>query len=466
MAEERLRALRYPNDVVDDVAQLVYLHLRIHTYAMGWTDSAVRRYVRDAGPLLDDAQRARRAATARRATSARRARCTRRMDELEARIAELREQEELDRIRPPLDGRQVMDVPRRRARARRRRGARLPARGSASTRARSARTRPTQRLAAWARERGHRAGGLSPAQSPSLRPRQMIVCGTRASAPGGRGSASTSIRKPPRVSAWNTSLDRAHVQPDGLAVALDRDGVVGEVRHAHDPADRRRRCLRRLAADAQADRMLVGEDERAAVLEDAVHLPEDPVQVADLAHRVRAEHDVDRLGPQEGEIGDVALVPLDPHRGLLAERAGAVEHSDATRRRRSSSLPGARTRPRPARHRTRGRGSACRARRRAGERRPPSGLPARSARCRWEGSRFAGTRCGPSSPCWSRLHCDDWRCPVPRVTRPGELLRTRRLAGTSAARASRRRRRRPRGHDARARGWLRQAPMLRPVPSQ
>ena len=54
MTEERLRALKYPNDVVDDVAQLVYLHLRIHTYAMGWTDKAVRRYVRDAGPLLDE----------------------------------------------------------------------------------------------------------------------------------------------------------------------------------------------------------------------------------------------------------------------------------------------------------------------------------------------------------------------------------------------------------------------------
>ena len=54
MARERLLALRYPNDVVDDVAKLVELHLRFHTYRMGWTDSAVRRYVRDAGPLLDD----------------------------------------------------------------------------------------------------------------------------------------------------------------------------------------------------------------------------------------------------------------------------------------------------------------------------------------------------------------------------------------------------------------------------
>ena len=53
MAEERLRALRYSNDVIHDVRKLVEMHLRFHTYGMGWTDGAVRRYVRDAGPLLD-----------------------------------------------------------------------------------------------------------------------------------------------------------------------------------------------------------------------------------------------------------------------------------------------------------------------------------------------------------------------------------------------------------------------------
>ena len=71
MTEERLRALRYPNDVVADVTQLVYLHLRIHTYAMGWTDKAVRRYVRDAGPLLDDLNDLQRSRLHDRATSAR-----------------------------------------------------------------------------------------------------------------------------------------------------------------------------------------------------------------------------------------------------------------------------------------------------------------------------------------------------------------------------------------------------------
>src|SRR5262249_57395224 len=53
MAEERLRALHYPNEVVEDVARLVYLHLRVHTYSMGWTHPAVRRDLRDPGPLLE-----------------------------------------------------------------------------------------------------------------------------------------------------------------------------------------------------------------------------------------------------------------------------------------------------------------------------------------------------------------------------------------------------------------------------
>ncbi len=107
MAEERLRALRYPNDVVEAVTKLVYLHLRIHTYAMGWTDSAVRRYVLDAGPLLEDLNELQRADCTTR-NQRRAAALARRMDELEARIVALRAKEELDAIRPPLDGRQVM----------------------------------------------------------------------------------------------------------------------------------------------------------------------------------------------------------------------------------------------------------------------------------------------------------------------------------------------------------------------
>src|SRR6476620_1326117 len=106
MTRERLAALRFPPEIVEAVTQLVYLHLRIHTYAMGWTDSAVRRYVRDAGDLLDELNHLQRCDCTPR-NPKRAAALARRMDELERRIAELREQEELDSIRPPLDGRQV-----------------------------------------------------------------------------------------------------------------------------------------------------------------------------------------------------------------------------------------------------------------------------------------------------------------------------------------------------------------------
>jgi poly(A) polymerase len=107
MARDRLRALKYSNDDVDAISKLVYLHLRFHTYSMGWTDSAVRRFVRDAGDLLDELIELTRCDCTTR--NKRRAdQLRRRMDELEARIAELREQEELAAIRPDLDGRTVM----------------------------------------------------------------------------------------------------------------------------------------------------------------------------------------------------------------------------------------------------------------------------------------------------------------------------------------------------------------------
>jgi poly(A) polymerase len=108
MAEQRLRALRYPNAVVEDVRTLVELHLRFHGYGDGWTDAAVRRYVRDAGPLLDKLNQLTRADCTTR--DPRRAeRFAMLQDELEERIARLAEQENLEAMRPPLDGRQVMD---------------------------------------------------------------------------------------------------------------------------------------------------------------------------------------------------------------------------------------------------------------------------------------------------------------------------------------------------------------------
>jgi poly(A) polymerase len=107
MARERLQALRYSNEDVDTISRLVELHLRFHTYKMGWTDAAVRRYVRDAGPLLRELNVLTRCdCTTRNERKA--AMLARRMDDLEARIGELAEQEELAAIRPDLDGRDVM----------------------------------------------------------------------------------------------------------------------------------------------------------------------------------------------------------------------------------------------------------------------------------------------------------------------------------------------------------------------
>ncbi len=110
MTKRRLTALRFPNDVIRDVSQLVELHLRFHGYGEGdWTDSAVRRYVRDAGPLLTRLHVLTRAdcTTRNRAKAARLARA---YDGLEQRIAELSEQEELARLRPELDGNEIMRV--------------------------------------------------------------------------------------------------------------------------------------------------------------------------------------------------------------------------------------------------------------------------------------------------------------------------------------------------------------------
>ena len=109
ITRDRMRALRYSAEDIEAVTKLVELHLRFHTYKMGWTDSAVRRYVRDAGPLLDELNELTRCDCTTR--NKRRAdELARRMDDLEARIAQLREREELDAIRPDLDGRAVMDL--------------------------------------------------------------------------------------------------------------------------------------------------------------------------------------------------------------------------------------------------------------------------------------------------------------------------------------------------------------------
>ena len=108
MARDRLRALRFPNEQIDDIATLVHLHLRFHGYHDEvWSDAAVRRYVRDAGPLLERLNELTRCdCTTRNERKAQM--LAERMDALEARIAELRQREELESIRPDIDGRTVM----------------------------------------------------------------------------------------------------------------------------------------------------------------------------------------------------------------------------------------------------------------------------------------------------------------------------------------------------------------------
>jgi poly(A) polymerase len=104
MAKARLTALKYPKDVASDVSRLVELHLRFHGYGAGeWTDSAVRRYVRDAGPLLERLHKLTRSDCTTR-NKRRAAALSGAYDELENRIETLREQEAVDALRPELDG--------------------------------------------------------------------------------------------------------------------------------------------------------------------------------------------------------------------------------------------------------------------------------------------------------------------------------------------------------------------------
>ncbi len=107
MTRERMQALKYSKEDVEAVTQLVFLHLRFHTYRLGWTDAAVRRFVRDAGPLLGELIELTRCDCTTR--NQRKARIlSNRMDELEERIAVLEAEEELKAIRPDLDGQAVM----------------------------------------------------------------------------------------------------------------------------------------------------------------------------------------------------------------------------------------------------------------------------------------------------------------------------------------------------------------------
>jgi poly(A) polymerase len=110
MTRKRMRALRFSNHEIEAVSRLVELHLRFHGYGSGeWTDSAVRRYVRDAGDELERLHILTRAdCTTRNQRKADRLRRT--YDSLEERIARLSEEEELASIRPDLDGNAIMEI--------------------------------------------------------------------------------------------------------------------------------------------------------------------------------------------------------------------------------------------------------------------------------------------------------------------------------------------------------------------
>src|SRR5690606_34662147 len=110
MAAKRLKALRFDKQTIKDVSRLVELHLRFHGYGEShWTDSAVRRYVTDAGPLLERLHRLTRAdCTTRNRRKAMRLAAA--YDDLEERIAQLAEEEELAKIRPDLNGEQIMEI--------------------------------------------------------------------------------------------------------------------------------------------------------------------------------------------------------------------------------------------------------------------------------------------------------------------------------------------------------------------
>ena len=208
MTEERMRALKYPNDVVDAVVKLVYLHLRIHTYAMGWTDKAVRRYVRDAGDLLDELNHLQRCdCTTRNKNQARV--LARRMDELE--VAHRGAARAGGARRDPSPARRSSGdgVPGCAARARHRRRARLPARGASRPRPdRRARClRAARRVGACPR---HRACGHHDCElelgALFARARHTMVAGSFSLYCAGRGSRMVSTRKPARPSSVNSSL--------------------------------------------------------------------------------------------------------------------------------------------------------------------------------------------------------------------------------------------------------------------
>ena len=160
---------------------------------------------------------------------------------------------------------------------------------------------------------------------PLLRARHTIAVGI--DGPGsalrsGSGSRSTSIRKPGASGRGEHVTDRARVERDALAVAIDGHRRALEVGAAHlEEPERQGALAGRVASGAEGHRVLVGEDEGRAEPQHAVHLTEDTVEILDLAQGEHAEHQIDRVGAQEGKIGEISAVPLDPDLLGLGELA-------------------------------------------------------------------------------------------------------------------------------------------------
>lgn len=108
MTRHRLRELRFPKQVIKDVSELVRMHLRFHTYEQGWTDSALRRYVRDAGHLYERLNALTRADVTT-GNPRKAARIQRRVDEMERRVEQLKQEEQLEAMRPAIDGNRIME---------------------------------------------------------------------------------------------------------------------------------------------------------------------------------------------------------------------------------------------------------------------------------------------------------------------------------------------------------------------
>ena len=108
MASRRLKSLKYPTSFIADVVKMIEMHMRFHTYRLGWADSAVRRYIRDCGPLIGNINKLVRAdCTTRNPFQSRKFKSL--LDELDERIIVLEEEEESAKIRPPIDGTEVMN---------------------------------------------------------------------------------------------------------------------------------------------------------------------------------------------------------------------------------------------------------------------------------------------------------------------------------------------------------------------